>query len=224
MTVRAKLLCGWGERGKVGSYAHFNAVYEGSEDLQLVSENSIFGSATPTANLSLTGDVPSFKVGEEYYVDIFSTEETRPDDLGFLLVATLRKTYRSALNPNLPKNPISFRFAIEGGGHCDVAGEFNMAIANPSAIEALDDGRYFVMGVKLARGRRSDAEIAAIGKMLDQSLAEANGTWDNPPRHYDPKTAMRGSNGPEMTREEFIEWRCGALRRKLAIAKGEITD
>jgi hypothetical protein len=222
------MVCSSVTTGKVGRQVYMSAVYEGSTELQLISENAIFGDATPCGNLRLTGDVPNpFAEGEEYYLDLFAPTEQWQRD-GAQLELQAQKVFRSAVDPNFPTGHVTFRFALgfEGG----VAGELDMAIANPAAVEALDDSRYFRFVVRLARYRASDKEIDIRAGLLADAEAYYGKEWDKPEPskstwQYAAWRKISGApDAAQCTREEYIAHYTRDLRRKLAIAKGEITD
>lgn len=210
--IRAKMHpSGWSAKGKVGSLINLQAVYEGSSELQAISENSVFGNATPAGNLELAGDFPldlfSTDTTEEYYVDIWADTDEFPDDA--LMAVPMRKVFQSEANPSYPSQQIQFRYSSLGKL---ISGQVYLSIANPVAIEILSDPKYdvVVVLVRLARGRRSDAEIAEREKLLINQEKHA---------HQWVRTSHKEKTQEEQ--EAIIQQFIKPYKIKLARARGE---
>lgn len=203
-------------KGQHGHKLWFNAVWEGSMELQGVSENAIFGNSSPSGSLTLDAPmfpevVARFVNHEEYFVDLFpSVEESDRweghDKNKRIISVAVRKTYRSEFNPSWAEHPITFRLVSLGYAPSDVVVQFEISITNPRAIEALDQYDQPYLAVRLARGRRSDAEIALRQKMLDDVLATPLQEAADPKNNY--------------YRDARASW-VADLTHKLALAKGE---
>lgn len=167
MIVRCKMTCQANKRGMIGGHVQLNAVYEGSSELQKLSENSIFGDATPNGNMDLSGlATERFIDGEEYYIDFLGAGEL-PETSGDETAAfRMRKIFRSQFDPNWP-NHASFRFAVEDSSR---GGSGYLQIVNPEAVAELDKHDIFNVKIHPAVGRRSDAEIAFLEKKLEETL------------------------------------------------------
>ena len=218
MPVRCKMSPqGAVDRGAKGAQLCLGAVYEGSDDLMRVSENAIFGNSTPTGNLQLHGDFPVEKFSqswhEEYYVDMHE-----PGDIAalmgsdYLITFPARKFYQSQpATHNANESPcVTFRYAPLG----DVSGCLWLGIKNPAAVEWLDSRENLVIGIKLARGRRSDAEIALREKQLEDGIKASKAYWEKNKDHY-----LR--NDPSATEEKHVFAQTEHYRRKLELARGE---
>lgn len=151
MLVRSKLVATLNADG-----VHLHGVYEGSNELQAISENAIFGEATPAAWGTLGPEAAGVLGRDEYYLDMFRDGEGAG---GYLLTRVLTRTYRS----DIGQGRVQYRFAAMEGDPVHL----EYVIANPKANAALADHELVFMGMKLARGRRSDEEIALRQKMLD---------------------------------------------------------
>lgn len=224
MSVRAKMQCTSIIPGQRGNCLYLSAVWEGSEALQKISENAIFGDATPSGGLQLVSDAlrtTDWTPNEEYYIDLLSfdpAEQAKVRTVPMVMVSA-RLVYRSALDPNMPSMPISFRWAID---ESTWSGQLDMSIKNPGAIAWLDEHERIELSVRLARGRRSDAEIAVLQAMFDQEAERAEKIWSNPPSYYDPKRAPVAAGAPDATKAYFVCWMTSNIARKLAIARGEV--
>lgn len=179
MGIRAKMKVSHGERGRSGATINFSAVWEGSQELQGLSENAMFGNASPSGHLGLDGpEVPfeKFDRKDEYYVDVWDDGRDAGE---YLISFPVRKVFQSAHQATSPGSPVQFRFAAMAV----VTAMFSIGIANPHAIGWLDDKENLTMGLKLARGRRSDREIEIRKKMLEefvQSSLKNKYFTDNP--------------------------------------------
>lgn len=183
------------EAGAIGSNISLNAVFEGSIELQKMSENSLFGDATPNGTCQLGHDAfDKIEEGEEYYIDM--DPEYLPAVPYMVAQYWVRKAYRSQPYGDV----VAFRFAEIGGRALNL----QISVKNPAAIEALDWANEFHLRVSLARGgRRSDEEIALREKMLadfDSSI-QVNASWK------------------EQNPEGFAKHRAH-LEKKIARAKG----
>lgn len=196
MTVRAKMTCNSGSTGD-GVWLRFGAVFEGSAELQKISENAIFGDATPSGMLTLdAADFGGpFQNGEDYYVDLRSTEPTTP----VLLKRRLRLAYFTPpADRDLHGNGIMafFRWISTEPRNA----QLEMGIRNPAAIEALDTWAEPWMSITLATGRKSDVEIALRRKALAEHLTDPYGTKERYPDSFAVQTsrlerALRRSEG-----------------------------
>lgn len=166
MTVRAKMTLSNVEEGSVGFGLHFGAVYEGSNELQAMSENAIFGKATPMGTAVLFGR-DCIAAGDEFYFDFLA-----PDDVANgspLILADVRKTFRGWYNRDQPNQLDRFNFAVTSA-HC--SGSIQLSIANAVASEYFDRNQIFQLAITRAGGtRRSDAEIALRRDMLEKARA-----------------------------------------------------
>lgn len=188
----------WGDRGHKGASAGFNAVWEGSAELQKVSENAVFGDSTPSGSLELFGDIPLEKLehNEEYYIDLVADENR--GSAPSIMALWMNLVYQSKVNPNLPDNPINFTYAPADSSF---GGTLRMAVKNPDAVLWMEGNPKVVVTVRLARGRRSDAEIAVREGMI-----------------ADWKTNVDyAANSPEAYDRHLKD-----LERQAAIARGEI--
>jgi|SRR6185312_2149005 len=226
MAVRAKMCCTTLTKGEHGSQMFMSAVYEGSTELQKISENAIFGDATPCGNLHLSGALPEgFEEREEYYLDL--AEAGSPARDGEIVEMPARKVFRSAFDPNFPASHIVFRFALGDG---DIRGELDMSIANPAAIEMLDGETEYRFAVRLARYRAGAEEIAIREKMLADMEECWGKEWDKPEpvgdhwRKWAWRSIDQRQDSPKVSREEYVAHYTRDLRRKLAIARGDVVD
>ena len=89
-------------------------------------------------------------------------------------------------------------------------GSLDMSIANPGAIAMLDEGDIWVMLTRLARGRRSDAEIAMIEKLLAERRGYMGREWD--------RAADARDSGDSEKRRRFYDERLWTLDRDGYIA------
>lgn len=157
-------------KGQVGACLFLNAVYEGSPELQKISENSIFGDATPNGSVTLQCDtvlIEPFEHGEEYYVEFHDPDVNIAYGLNAIMVMPVEKHFRSEDNPNFPSS-IQYRLTPIVPG---VGGSISMTICNPPAIAFLDEVSHPIMVIRKAVGRRSDAEIAIRERMLEEAKA-----------------------------------------------------
>lgn len=213
MSVRAKMSPNGSMRGTKGATLYLNAVYEGSDELMGISENSIFGSSTPTGSLQIDGEFPVEKFSEntnmEYYVDIFDPSEAdNAADQAYLFVFPARCFYESL--PNATYSGVTFKYAPLGA----VAGQLYMAINNQPAIDWLHARENVIVAIKPAWGRRSDAEIKAREKMLEDAIALAE-------KHWPANEENNKHHGREQTKEQHIEQMTSYHRLKLRRAQGE---
>lgn len=195
-SVVAKLQNNGAERGKAGAYAYLGAVYEGSAELQAISENAIFGNASPSGQLNLYGDLPIEQFGfsqDEFYVHLDEEPVTRP---GVFMHFTLHKTYESAFNPNCPTNPITYRWAV--GGPC--RGDFYLGVVNPAATSLLSARDMWHGSIRMAIQKQSDEFI----QLLEKKLAA------------DMEMYSKCNTDSAVVKRYTL-----TLRRKLARAKGE---
>jgi len=195
MSIRSKMHPGWAQRGANGAIINFSAVYEGDGRLQAISENSIYGDATPCGNVDIAGEFPveQFKTGYDnwYFVDLVQADQE--PNARAILRFPVTLAYRSEPNGGA----VAFRYAIQG----ELRGMVVQHIKNPGAIEWLDGREMLICEIIPHYGRASEAEIAVRQQMLDEHIAaEGNSHWKN---YQDA-------------------WKNGAadLRRKLARAKG----
>lgn len=210
-SVRCKMTHnGVAQRGDKGAQIYMNAVYEGGGELQKISENAIFGEATPCANLALHGDFPveAFQErDEEFYIDIYAVD-AKPARGDFILCFPARKSYQHYDQVN---GHYQFRFAPLG----EVHGDLSMYVHNPVANAWLVEHDDVVVVIRLARGRRTDREIELRQKQLDDALVSAGEQWER-------NAEFHKKNNPDLTREEYVENWVRGHRRKLARAKGEL--
>lgn len=186
MTVRCKMTAS-SVIGRVGKAVNFNAVYEGSTELQGLSENAIFGNASPSGYMTIVGDVdaPFFReptqdydprAGDEFYIDLDRRgDETAHDAL--FQVAVI-KAFESKPNPNFPDNPTEFRYVNIDG---PISVSFGISVKNPVAIEMMQKIGIGVLTVRSALCRRSDKEIALHKANYDaqvQRLKQDYPDWD----------------------------------------------
>lgn len=197
--IRAKFVCNWLQDG-AGSLRTLNlsAVYEGNADLQRLTENAIFGEATPSGFLSLSGPgLGDFETGEEYYLDL-----VRPDVSviaeRYIVSLPIKLAYR---NVNLPGENAQYRFVQH---HSLTVREavLTMGVNNPAAIQTLDAHMEWRLCICKAVGRRSDAEI----ELRKKALAEA-----------EAYVASRGSTMTDAHTEAYLS----GFRKKLARAEGK---
>lgn len=181
-------------RCKLAALIYDNAVslagvYEGSRELQTISENAIFGRATPAAWGSLGPDAAALMTVDEYYLDLFPEGQGAGD---YILTRTLTRTFTAPCG-EIPR--IQYRYAAMEGDPVSL----ELIVANPAANATMADLVDVCMGVKLARGRRSDEEIALRQQLLDDWVD--GGTYlDSHPEQYENQRAY--------------------LERKLHIAQG----
>ena len=123
------------QNGAAGSIRlWFNAVYEGSSELQKISENAIFGDASPSGSAHIDGSqeiLGRFDHDEEYYIDFREGGGTKIGDGApdVLLVVDMKRSFRSAPNPNFPDHN-EFRYVRQDlrepcrgfTGGCDARG------------------------------------------------------------------------------------------------------
>lgn len=212
MAVRAKMFLTMGDLNSKGqAEASFQAVYEGGAALQKVSENAIFGEATPNGYLNVVGYyLDRLKRGEEYYIEIIGAEDERaaahaPDCLFWVYA---RCCYQSDRSPDRPNLPISFRY-VNTTQTPEPTIDLRLAVVNPPAVEWLAENPFVKVGIRLALGRRSDAEIAAREAHLVEYEAFLRQCY------------ARGSHHAGQTEADYVEAGLAPYRRKLAIAKGE---
>lgn len=201
--VRAKMNCSSAVAGKIGKICEFDAVYEGSPELQKISENAIFGDATPSGQMTIIGGGLTFiEKGDEYYIDLYPMGHV--DEPKQCYRENVLKIFRSGIRPdtNEPWQPVQFRFnGARGGAQISLY----MAIANPAAVAFLDDSDGFAIVVHRASGRRSDEEIALRQKMVDDARADLE--------KLDPANK-------DAWRKTSLESYIAGLEKKLARAKG----
>ena len=212
MSVRAKLILNPPNHGARGVELSFYAVYEGNAELQQITENAIFGNATPSATLSLVGDyMPNqIKGNEEYFVDL--TDRAAPS--GWIILGQYEERFRSAFNPNYPEGPTRYRYDITSEGPW--RGSFDLSVQNPDAIVWMDEHKTGKFAVRLARGQRSDEEIA----LREQALKD---TEERVRENFRRRYRLNSTGGTE-TEDEHVAHYTAADRRKLAIARGEVVD
>lgn len=190
MTVRAKMTLGGSvAKGRIGKYVYLNAVYEGSTELQELSENAKFGNATPNGNMTISGDFdyPFFfsdpkegydpRSGDEFYIDI--TNRGEDDGKNALVTFDVVKTFEGKTNPNFPNNGIEFKFAsIES---IPVYMSFGMVVKNPDAIKMLQAMGVCTLTIRSALVKQSDKVIAIHKANYDaqvQGLKQDHPDWD----------------------------------------------
>lgn len=185
-TVRCKLIASVIEdRGMV----NLAGVYEGSQELQALTENAIFGEATPAAWGQLGPDgVAVLKSGEEYYVDLMDQLDHHGN---YLLVKQVRRSFRSACGAGR----VQYRFVGIAGDPANL----EQTVANDKAIEMLDRLEEGWFGIKVAIGRRPDAEIALRQALIEQHI----------------KDGFYRKSNPDIYEAQLVD-----LRRKLARAEG----
>ena len=206
MTVRAKFYCHHIAPGATGRGISLGPVYEGSNELQKISENAIFGDATPGGSLHLAGPhLEHFQEGEEYYIDLFQPGEAPAVDGHVVTHCSVVKVFRSAPrrpDQEWPKTD-ELRFVARAGSGWDLT--LAMSIANPAAVAYLDQHEAFDITIRLAVGnRRSDAEIALREQMLDLA-----------------KKTVEMNPGTDEVHRASQQRHIASLERKLARAKGE---
>lgn len=199
-SIRAKLSSGGIELGDRGKTVSFNAVYEGTTELSELSENAIFGKATPAGYVQLTGaDLPDFK-RDEYYFDLLP--EAPEDRDGILYSFKVRMAFRKEWNVSGGHNRYTDnRFAVLG----DINGSMSLTIYNPVANEFLAANEELYVTIRKARGRRSDAEIELRRKELEKQIANV--------RNYNKDAT-----------DEMVAQYTAEHRRKLEIAEGNDPD
>jgi hypothetical protein len=195
-------------RGAKGAEVYFSAVYEGSAELQKISENSVFGDATPNGQLNLVGDFPCEIYrpvdggnAREFYIDL---EPQGGDASDFVLKVPVRKAFQSEPT-QYQSTMVTFRYVSDGA----VLANLSLSIANPKAIGMLDPLDRADMIIRICDGRRSAAEIAVLEQMLAND--EANARTNGVPSYYQK----------DFTLEQWIERATAHNRRRLALAKGE---
>lgn len=197
---------GWRQRGVKGAYAAFNAVYESNPELQKISENAIFGDATPNGNLALTGEFAVEKiieltpVNDEWYIDL---DEKLPGGAS-ILTTPLRLAFQG--EPSQGSGLTDFRWVGLG----DVHVVLQMSIANPKAVAWLSDRHQVFMTLRHCDGLRTPDEIKILEKVLADQITHAD---ENALRYWHGKTP------DEITRLKLQStyW----IRKKVALAKGE---
>lgn len=167
MTVRAKVVAtNSSHDGK--NYLYLSGVYEGSTEMQKLSENYAFGDATPALHFSLEGVLPVLDGDDEYYVDFIGVDESpeaRGQISGYLMLLDVRKSYRSEPPRERTEGHYdSYRFVTEGDSV--VIANLQMSVRNQTAVEYLDKYDNFVIGLRPARGKRSAVEIAHLEKLM----------------------------------------------------------
>lgn len=189
--IRAKMYCS--SAANAGRpFTSLTAVYEGSSALQKISENAIFGDATPNGSLRLdTADYGRLANQEEYYIDLQATE---PKHAG-LLKRRMRQTFRSDYDQS--ETPlVQFRFVSTEPQDANL----ELGIRNPAAVEYLDCHRDLWLTIVLASGRKSDEEIALRQAALAEHLTDPYRTKKAHPDSYATQTvrlerALRRSEG-----------------------------
>jgi len=166
--IRAKLAYQNAMVGTKGGTVTLSAVYEGNPKLQKISENAIFGDATPSGSLYLSGDFPVHEfIGNdsfnEYYVDIFDAGHPVSDTALFSFAAI--KTYHAEADRNNPGYPRTVTLAAQGTVH----GQLNMGIANPLATHWFEEHDNVVVSVSRVTGPRSVEER----EFFEEAIAEA---------------------------------------------------
>lgn len=196
--IRAKMNCDSVETGHRGEITHrFNAVYEGSSELQSVTENAIFGKLTPAGHLTITTKSPinGVDAGEEYFVDLVGgAGRTEPAAYHF----------QADLDLEFSKNhgwATEFRYVARTGPYVTLS----LTIANPPVVEILKSFSVVCMAVRVDRGRKSDAEIEIRRRLLEEARARAVGVTD-------PRAA------------QGMAFQIAGLERKLARAEGADYD
>lgn len=184
MTVRSKMTCNTGQTGD-GVWLRFGAVYEGNTALQNISENAIFGDATPSGLCNLDpADIGPFQNGEDYYLDLTVAEPTHP----VLLKRRLRLSYSTPeLDRDLHGYGVMAHYrwiSIEARN-----AHLEMGIRNPAAIDALDTWAEPWLSIVLASGRRSEAEIELRRAALAEHLTDPYNTRDRYPDSFVVQTA-----------------------------------
>jgi hypothetical protein len=179
--VRAKMTCFMGIADQ--PYMRFGAVYEGSKELQGISENAIFGDATPSGSLQLDpADYSNrFTNGEDYYIDLSLIEPRE----GVLLKRKMRLSYVTPEADRCPDCMVQFRYISTEVYNAHL----EMCIRNPVAIEALVSHAELWLSIQVASGRRSDAEIALREKALAEHLTDPYHYRDTHPDSFATQTA-----------------------------------
>ena len=213
MSVRAKMRCTWIREGQVGCTITLDAVYEGTNELQQISENAIFGDATPSGSLTLV--VPQdradkFKRDEEYYIDMDPQDPARGRPTDAIMHWGGYLAFRADQNTNYPDSPIEFRYVFDG-----VGGGLSVHVKNPTAIKWMDENGEVLLSIKLARGRKSDEEIA----MREKLLADQERTL----HQYYPQYAEnhRRNGGEPESLQEYVARNTQIYRQRLAWSRGE---
>ena len=182
----------------LGSIYSFYFVWEGNTALQALSENAMFGNATPGGDFTITatkGILPLVEK-EEYYIDLHKSPYKWD---GHLVTATVKQTFRSVKDPKATNDQFRWTGNLDGDeveGHANLA----MSIANKYATNSLDEQDQWYMTVSLARpGRRNDEEIVL--------------------REFEVERAKKIEFGPgrEQAKADYI----ASLEKKAAIARGE---
>lgn len=217
MIIRSKLSVGSVERGHRGAQLWCNAVYEGSAELQRISENAIFGDATPNGQLNMTGDfeiaqfepVPipgtEWKEPREIYVDLMPQGEPVGGD--FIVRVPVHKAFQSAVGQYAhAAQLVNFRYVSDG----QINAQLTLGVHNPPAIQTLDELDHAMMVVRICDGRRSAAEIVVLEQLVarDEAQARTNGM----PSYYE-------AQGWDI--ERWVAHASSSNRRRLARAKGE---
>jgi len=191
MTVRAKMTVGGSvAKGRIGKYVTLNAVYEGSTELQELSENAVFGNATPNGYVSIAGDfdMPFLfsdpkegydpRASDEFYVDLDNRGEARKEDA--LAQFDVVKAYESAPNPKYPDYGTEFRFV--GVDSLPAQVQFGMTVRNPAAIAMLQGMGVCTLTIRSALKRQSEKVIAIHKANYDahvQRLKQDHPDWDD---------------------------------------------
>lgn len=213
MSVKAKFYCQHVQPGVVGAVYSFQAVFEGSTELQRISENAMFGDATPNGWMDLSmKEAGQFVKDEEYFVHVDAITDVPHRGIAW---CAARLAFRADDNPNYPDSLIEFRYTFAG-----IEGSLKMGVRNPAAIQWLDDHEEVWVSIGLARGRRSDAEIALLEKQLEELIPMWRSGVNNQYARYERERLGIESE----TVDEYVARSSAPLRRRIAIARGEIVD
>jgi len=163
--------------GAVGHNVNMSAVYEGTPELQKISENAIYGDATPSGELHLQGiDIGRVEQQEEYYVDLIpGLNKAAPPESIFAVHVT--KVFRSP--PAKPGEEQYYVPQFRFNGMTNLANAtLYMSVRNPSAIAMLDAEDTYLLTIRKAVGRRPEEEIILRAAEVDKARALVPGqTW-----------------------------------------------
>lgn len=190
MTVRAKMTVGGSvAKGRIGKYVTLNAVYEGSTELQELSENAAFGNATPNGYVSLSGDfdLPFLvsdpkqgydpRQGDEFYIDLDVRGEA--NSANALAQFDVVKAYESLPNPKGPDSGTEFRFV--GIDSLPIQVQFGMTVRNENAIKMLQAMGVCTLTIRSALVKQPDKVIAIHKARYDahlEKLKQDHPDWD----------------------------------------------
>jgi hypothetical protein len=163
--------------GAIGSNVNMGAVYEGTPELQKISENAIYGDATPSGELQLQGiDIGRIDQNEEYYVDLIP-DFNKAASPASLFSVHVEKVFRSPpAKPGEEQYYVpQFRF---NGTTTRANATLYMGVRNPAAIAMLDAENIYLLTISKAVGRRPEEEIILRVAEVEKAKALVPGkTW-----------------------------------------------